>query len=256
MNTKSINDKIKQFPILNDVRIALDLKNLADKTIINYMDGIARFLDFINYDNLFDINEDHFRDYLLYLHSTPLSKNTINANNAYIRFFFFAVLNKNLNLYRVPKSKFTPKDIDFLFDHQIRSLLNAVYIDSRMDCIIKLALCCGLRINEIISLKISDISTRNRSNMSIYIRKSKRNKSRYVLHTLLFNATQRNTISTPVPTDISSFSAVLLKPVMKPSENILTSIKILPVYLLLLPSIVLDILMPSISLELVAIFLI
>ncbi|WP_084300880.1 tyrosine-type recombinase/integrase [Thomasclavelia saccharogumia] len=192
MNTKSINDKIKQFPILNDVRIALDLKNLADKTIINYMDGIARFLDFINYDNLFDINEDHFRDYLLYLHSTPLSKNTINANNAYIRFFFFAVLNKNLNLYRVPKSKFTPKDIDFLFDHQIRSLLNAVYIDSRMDCIIKLALCCGLRINEIISLKISDISTRNRSNMSIYIRKSKRNKSRYVpIDNTSYSAIQR-----------------------------------------------------------------
>ena len=180
MNNKSINDKILQYPILNDVKLALALKNLADNTVINYMDGIARFLDFINYDNHFDINEDHFRDYLIYLHSTPLSKNTINANNAYIRFFFFAVLDKNLNLYRVPKSKCAPKDIDFLFDHQIKALLDAVYTDSRMDCIIKLALCCGLRINEIVSLRISDISTKNISNMAVYVRESKRNKSRYV----------------------------------------------------------------------------
>lgn len=119
MNTKSINNKIKQYPILNNVKLPLYLKNLADSTVINYMDGIARFLDFINYNNHFDINENHFRDYLISLHSTPLSKNTININNAYIRFFFFAVLNETINLYKVPKSKFTPKDIDFLFDHQI-----------------------------------------------------------------------------------------------------------------------------------------
>ena len=46
MNDKSINDKIIQYPILNKVKLILVLKNLADNTVINYINGIARFLDF------------------------------------------------------------------------------------------------------------------------------------------------------------------------------------------------------------------
>ncbi|MBM6931668.1 phage integrase N-terminal SAM-like domain-containing protein [[Clostridium] spiroforme] len=160
MNTKSINDKISQYPILNEVNLSLKLKNVSDRTILNYMDGIARFLDFISYDNHFEITSDMFRDYLIYLHSTPLKKNSINSNNSYIRFFFFAVLEKPINLYKVPMARFTRKEIDFLFDSQIHSLFSACSSDSRMDCIIKLGLCCGLRINEIIHLRVSDIFTR------------------------------------------------------------------------------------------------
>ena len=86
MNTKSINDKIALYPILNDVKQALILKNVSDRTVTNYMDGIARFLDFIKYDNLFEITEDHFRNYLFYLHSCNFSTITINTYNSFIRF--------------------------------------------------------------------------------------------------------------------------------------------------------------------------
>lgn len=192
MNTKSINDKIALHPILNDVKQALILKNVSDRTVTNYMDGIARFLDFIKYDNLFEITEDHFRNYLFYLHSCNFSKITINTYNSFIRFFFNAVLNTAINPYRVPMAKFIPKDIDFLFDHQISSLLSVSFHDSRLDCIIKLALCCGLRINEVISLKVSDISTKDRSNMTVYIRESKKNRSRFVpLDKMAYRAIQR-----------------------------------------------------------------
>ena len=189
---KYLNDKLIQYPILNDVSTALSFKNLSDNTVINYMNGIARFLDFIEYDNSFDITEDHFRMYLAFLHTTPLTINTVNINNSYIRFFFLAVLNKPINFYRVPRAKTSPKDIDFLFDHHISSLLNASYDNSRMDCIIKLGLCCGLRVHEIVSLKISDISTRDKQNMNVYVRKSKRNKSRYVpIDKTMYRALQR-----------------------------------------------------------------
>ena len=192
MNTKSINDKIALYPILNDVKQALILKNVSDRTVTNYMDGIARFLDFIKYDNLFEITEDHFRNYLFYLHSCNFSKITINTYNSFIRFFFNAVLNTAINPYRVPMAKFIPKDIDFLFDHQISSLLSVSFHDSRLNCIIKLALCCGLRINEVISLKVSDISTKDRSNMTVYIRESKKNRSRFVpLDKMAYRAIQR-----------------------------------------------------------------
>lgn len=193
MNMKSINNKISQYPILNEVNLSLKLKNVSDRTILNDMDGIARFLDFISYDNQFEITSDLFRDYLIYLHSTSLKKNSINSNNSYIRFFFFSVLDKPLNLYKVPMARFARKEIDFLFDFQIHALFSACSSDSRMDCIIKLGLCCGLRINEIIQLKVSDIHTRDQSNMCIHIRESKRNKSRYYvpLDNTIYRAIQK-----------------------------------------------------------------
>ena len=192
MNTKSINDKIIQYPILNELKSSLALKNLSPITVTNYMDSVARFLDFIHFDNQFDVTEDHFRNYLIFLHSTSLSKNSINSINSSIRFFFYATLNKSVNVYRVPRARFTPKEIDFLFDHQISSLFNVTHSDSRMDCIVKLALCCGLRINEVFSLKVSDISTKDISNMTLHISESKRNKSRYVpLDNTVYRVIQR-----------------------------------------------------------------
>lgn len=192
MNTKSINDKIAQYPILTDVKNELLIRNLSQKTIINYMDGIARFFDFIEYDNEFEISEDHFRNYLLHLHSSHLSMVTINTYNSFIRFLFSAVLNKPFNTYRVPKAKIISKDIDFLFDNQISELFRFSHSDSRIDCIIKLGICCGLRIDEIISLKVSDINTKNTNNMTVYVRNSKRNKSRYIpLDNTVYRAIQR-----------------------------------------------------------------
>lgn len=238
MNTKSINDKIALYPILNDVKQALILKNVSDRTVTNYMDGIARFLDFIKYDNLFEITEDHFRNYLFYLHSCNFSKITINTYNSFIRFFFNAVLNTAINPYRVPMAKFIPKDIDFLFDHQISSLLSVSFHDSRLDCIIKLALCCGLRINEVISLKVSDISTKDRSNMTVYIRESKKIVPVLSLWikwlTVLFSVMPKNIVSALIPIAISLFFLAYLIPVTKLSEDILISAVMLPESLALL----------------------
>ena len=41
MNTKGINDKISQYPILNEVNLSLKLKNVSKRTILNYMDNIV-----------------------------------------------------------------------------------------------------------------------------------------------------------------------------------------------------------------------
>lgn len=57
---KSIDDKIFQYHIRNNIKLALHLKNLANKTIINYLDSIVRFLDFIHYNNHFDIVKDYW----------------------------------------------------------------------------------------------------------------------------------------------------------------------------------------------------
>lgn len=171
------NDKYIKHPILLDLKNELELSGHSPNTIKNYVAGVFRFLEFANLDNPHDLTEENFRDYLIYLNSTDLSKKSINAYNAFIRYFFQAVLLKSINFIRVPKYRTTPKPIDFLSHDAILRLLNQTKVDSRIDCIVKLALSCGFRINEIVSLKVCDIDTKS---MRIFIRESKRNKSRYV----------------------------------------------------------------------------
>ena len=189
MNFK--NDKLIRYPILNEVIKVLDLKNSSHNTITNYIDGIARFLDFIEFDNSFEISIDHFQRFLIHLNTTDLNKKSINCINSYIRFFFNAVLDVPVNPYKVPMARVTHKDIRILEDYQIISLLNASESDSRDDLIIKLGLCCGLRINEVASLRICDIHTKG-SSKYIHISESKRNKSRNVpMDNTIYRAIQR-----------------------------------------------------------------
>lgn len=172
-----LNDKYIKYPILLEVKDELELTNHAQNTIINYIDGIFRFLEFVNIDDVHNLTEDHFRNYLIHLHSTDLNKKTVNIYNSFIRFFYLTILDYPLNLRRVPMAITTKKNIDFLTPDLIVRLLDKSKVDSRTDCIIKLGLCCGLRINEVASLKVSDIDIQN---LRIFVRESKRNKSRYV----------------------------------------------------------------------------
>lgn len=176
-NSNKTNDKFNYDLILDQVVKELKLGGKAPNTIKNYVAGIRRFLEFVNISDVNDLTEDHFRDYLFHLHESDMSKHAINTNNSYIRFLYLSVLNKTINPLRVPKCKFPKPTMSFLTEDMIIRLLNESRYDSRVDCIIKLGLSCGFRINEIASLKVCDVDTKA---MTIFIRESKRNKSRYV----------------------------------------------------------------------------
>lgn len=176
-NSNKTNDKFNYDHILAQVVKELKLGGKAPNTIKNYVAGIRRFLEFVNISDVNDLTEDHFRDYLFHLHESDMSKHAINTNNSYIRFLYLSVLNKTINPLRVPKCKFPKPTMSFLTEDMIIRLLNESRYDSRVDCIIKLGLSCGFRINEIASLKVRDVDTKS---MTIFISESKRNKSRYV----------------------------------------------------------------------------
>lgn len=171
------NDKYSQFPILIELKHELELSNHAQRTIMNYVDLVFRFLKFSQIQDPSSLTEDHFRQFLIYLKQSGLNPKSINAYNSHIRFFYQAVLDIPFNPRRVPMMIARSKDIDFLTPDKIIALLDRSQSDSKIDCIIKLGLCCGMRINEVISLKVSDIDI---PNMRIFISQSKRNKSRFV----------------------------------------------------------------------------
>lgn len=171
------NDKYSKYPILLNVKENLELSGRSQNTIHNYVAGIFRFLEFSNIEDLNQLDLTHFRNFLIYLNSTELNKKSINNYNSHIRYFYQAILLKDINPFIVPMVKSKNKEIDYLTNSQIIKLTYCSSADSLSDCIIKLSLCCGLRINEIACLKVSDIDT---DEMTIFVRESKRNKSRYV----------------------------------------------------------------------------
>lgn len=223
MNTKSINDKISQYPIFNEVNLSLKLKNVSKRTILNYMDGISRFLDFISYDNQFEITSDMFRDYLIYLHSTSLKKNSINSNNSYIRFFFFSVLDKPLNLYKVPMARFARKEIDsFLIFRFVLFFLPVLLIlewiaSSSLDCAVVFAL------TKLFSLKFLIFAPgTNQICAFISVNQKETNLVMFpwtIPFIVLSKNMLRNIVFDLVPIDSSSLFIMAIKPATKLSED-------------------------------------
>ena len=91
--------------------------------------------------------------------------------------FYNSVVGKSLNIRHLYPSRKKHELSKYLTRAEVKRTLQAV-ANSKHACIIKLFYGCGLRLNELLHLKISDIDSEN---MLIYIRHSKGNKDRAVM---------------------------------------------------------------------------
>lgn len=176
------NHKVySSYPILLELLDDLSFKNNSYCTILNYISGIYRFLEFINADpnNLGALDEGDILCYFKHLKDDcHLSPSSVNNNNSYLRYFFQRILDKPINLYKIPMIKTTKKEIKFLYPKEVRNILTISAEDNWRDAlIIRLGICTGLRIDEVAGLKGADIDIDNRV---IHIRESKRLKDRLV----------------------------------------------------------------------------
>lgn len=145
----------------------------SDKTILNYLSYIKQFLDNINIPPS-RLNSEDFQNYLDNYNFTSISQQNqvINA----IRFFYKEVLNKKYDKvsFKRPRSeKKLPKVID---SELILSKLDSIE-NLKHKTILTLTFSVGLRVSEIVKLKISDIDS---TRMLITIKNSKGRKDRFV----------------------------------------------------------------------------
>ena len=91
--------------------------------------------------------------------------------------FYSSVVGKNLNIRHLYPSRIEHELPKYLTRAEVKRMLQAV-ANPKHACIIKLLYGCGLRLNELLHLKISDIDSEN---MLIHIRLSKGNKDRVVM---------------------------------------------------------------------------
>jgi site-specific recombinase XerD len=152
----------------------LELKNYAVNTVQNYVSQVGLFLKY--FDGKFTepakINEQSIKDWLLLAKSINGRKHRISA----VRLFYIHTIKQPLKLKHIeyPRSeRRLPQIIDKdLIVNKLKTMQN-----KKHKTIIMLAFSVGLRVSEVINLKIEDVDSKR---MVINIRQAKGRKDRVV----------------------------------------------------------------------------
>ena len=172
-------------------------KNCSDNTIKSYRDTIKLFLEYnINIKNknisnidLESLNLENVNSFLDYLETKGSSINTRNQRLACIKSLCKYILEDNItylnqftSILNINQKKYTPSQINFLSEEEIKSILLKPDISSKKGLkellVFTLLYDAALRISELINLKITDINL-GESN-TITIRETKCNKNRII----------------------------------------------------------------------------
>lgn len=141
--------------------------NYSDLTINGYDYEITKFLDYLN-DNHLDykkINIDMIRNYLKYLDSLKYKKNSISKNLSSLRSYYKFLTEEKVVLNNPFKNISNPKKDkklpDFLNYEEINKLFDSADTKTplglRNRCILEILYDTGIRVSELVNLKINDI---------------------------------------------------------------------------------------------------
>lgn len=164
------------------------VKEYSDKTILSYKDDLIEYNEFLgdNFTKITDINYDTVEDYMKYLYNRKINKNSISRKLSSIRGLYnYLIMNdivkvNYFNEISNPRRElYLPK---FLKDDELDKLFSVCCFDTPSDqrdsLIIELLYATGVRVSELVNIKISDI---NMKDMSIKVL-GKGNKERIVLY--------------------------------------------------------------------------
>lgn len=163
-------------------------KNYSNYTLINYKDDLSFYLDFLNKENIDVLDSDYkvIRNYLSYMYNKKYSSKTISRHISSLRSFYKYMLKENyivknpMTLISNPKQE--SKLPHFLYYNELETILNipdkSKPLGQRDSVILELLYSTGIRVSELVNIKLKDI---NLSTRKIRIL-GKGNKERIVLY--------------------------------------------------------------------------
>lgn len=172
-------------------------RNYSDNTIKSYRDTIKLFLEYnikINNKNINNINFEllnleNVNSFLDYLETKGSSINTRNQRLACIKSLCKYILEDNVthlnqltSILNINQKKYTPSQIKFLSEEEIKIILSKPNTNSKKGLkellVLMLLYDAALRISELINLKITDIKLGEVN--TITVRETKCNKNRII----------------------------------------------------------------------------
>lgn len=155
----------------------LILKSYSSSTIKTYRNEFLQLLKLLNSKPVHELTSDDLRRYMQY----AMEREGIKENTAYsrlnaLKFYFEQVLGRDKFFWDIPRPKRPLKLPRVLNENEIRRLFNAL-TNKKHKAMLFTAYSSGLRVSEIVHLKISDIDSKR---MQIFIERAKGKKDRYV----------------------------------------------------------------------------
>ena len=142
-------------------------KNASPKTVENYSHRINRFIEYIWDIDVSLIKMIHIQDFRSSLIKQWLSQKTVNYHAVALRSFFKYLLRNDIDTLspdKVDLAKIPPRKVSYLSEEQVKDILDApIYFEKnnlkslRDSAILATLYGTGLRVTELISLKISEI---------------------------------------------------------------------------------------------------
>ncbi|CAH8286554.1 site-specific recombinase XerD [Mariniflexile fucanivorans] len=161
----------------------LELKKYANNTVRSYVSAFETFINYYQAKELIAINEGDVRNYILKLVQEDKSNSYINTAINSIKFYYESVLGMPNRFYQIERPRKEKKLPKVLSKEDVMSII-AHTNNIKHKCIVSLLYSSGIRRNELVNLKITDIDSKR---MLIRVEAAKGNKDRYTLlsHSLL-----------------------------------------------------------------------
>lgn len=151
--------------MINFINYLLIDKKYSKNTIMSYQNELFKFNDYFSNKKIKDISKADIRNYIKYLNSQKIDERSIAHSMSVLRSFykFLSISNdkienpiQTINLPKIPKKLPNVLSVD-----DVDKILNIQVVDkysSRDKAMLELMYSSGLRVSELINLKLNDIS--------------------------------------------------------------------------------------------------
>jgi len=157
--------------MLEKLETELKLRGFSEKTVSSYIFHNQKFLDFIK-KQPDEIETDDIKQYIAHLMTKKLKPSSINLTICALRFYYEQVLEKDLKKIKAPKQE--QKLPTVLTKDEIKQLIESAET-KKSKLIISFLYSSGLRVSELVNLKIQDLNLDEKTGM---VREGKGKKDR------------------------------------------------------------------------------
>ncbi|QSE97208.1 site-specific tyrosine recombinase/integron integrase [Fulvivirga lutea] len=155
----------------------LELKKYSDSTARVYTTLFEGFMNHFPDKQLIELGEDEIRAYLSYQVKLGRSDSMLNQIINSIKFYYEVVLGMPNRFYEIERPMKREKIPEVLSKEEVQRILNCTH-NLKHKCVLSTIYSAGLRISELINLKVKDIDS---SRMMLRIEGAKGGKDRYSL---------------------------------------------------------------------------
>jgi len=154
----------------------LQLKAYSPSTIRTYKNEFMQLLQKIGNVNVQDLQPEHLQRYMLWCVHQGLQENTLHSRLNALKFYYEQVLHKEKFFFEIPRPKKPLQLPKILDESEIRRMFTCI-TNTKHKAILFTAYSGGLRVSEVVNLRVQDIDSRR---MQIFVKRAKGKKDRVV----------------------------------------------------------------------------